>query len=183
MTEHLSQLWWNRVLHNDCWLHLLIYGLSHNPCYAGLIFYYIIPGVRLSSCPLRGSPNITHPSVDIHNLCSSVTEDFTYPHSSPLSPPQNFFLSLRFFFLPPRVVVVVSHCPLQRELRGSVLGVSQGEAGPLLSCRLCPSCLQATLLSTGVQRAPQAPLCLRASGPRNVAGHFVKQLGRGQARP
>ena len=93
------------------------------------------------------------------------------------------FVTFRFFFLPPRVVVVVSHCPLQRELRGSVLGVSQGEAGPLLSCRLCPSCLQATLVSTGVQRAQQAPLCLRASGPRNVAGHFVKQLGRGQARP
>lgn len=110
MTEHPSQLWWNRVLHNDCWLHLLTYGLSHNPCFAGLIFYYIIPGVGLSSCPPRGSPNITHPSVDIHNLCSSVTEDFTYPHGSPPSPPQNFFLSLRFFFLPPMQFLDLPFC-------------------------------------------------------------------------
>lgn len=79
---------------------MLIYGLSHNPCFAGPMFYYIIPGVGLSSCPPRGSPHITHPSVDIHNLCSSVTEDFTYPHGSPLSPPQDFSLPLQFFFLP-----------------------------------------------------------------------------------
>lgn len=93
------------------------------------------------------------------------------------------FVIFRFFFLPPRVVVIVSHCPLEREFRGSVLGLSQGEAGELLSWRLCPSYLLVTLLSTRVQRAGRVPLCLRASSPRNVAGHFVKQLGRGQARP
>lgn len=74
------------------------------------------------------------------------------------------FVTFRFFFLPPRVVVVVSHCPLQRELRGSVLGVSQGEAGPLLSCRLCPSCLQATLLYRGSEStaSPTVPQGLRS---------------------
>lgn len=74
----------------------------HTTCFAGLIFYYIIPGGSQFWSPGRGSPtSLTQVwTYIIYVFC--VTEDFTYPHG--LSLPH-----LKISFLSPSVFLSSSH--------------------------------------------------------------------------